>query len=210
MDQWTQKIRNRLVVNVDDRSCLLLILDFKGFFFGHSRVRPAGLDHCHPLPSISLMMAQFELSCKRRATNFKRMCALFPYSCACDFVACYTDCSDFESLVLLDPTRGAKEKKPLEIRDKGVQRLWHIPCAYMQKSKKSKHNAPDGRTGTPLIVLLLEIRNRKQAERRSGKSKSSHRIDHEVHLIHSFDTSDDSTAVTSNNCNVSRPNRPYA
>ncbi|GKD77791.1 hypothetical protein Tco_1340412 [Tanacetum coccineum] len=42
------------------------------------------------------------------------------------------------------------------------------------------------------------------------RSKSSHRLDHEVHLIHSFELFDDRPRSQGHSCNGLRPNRPYA
>ncbi|GKE46486.1 hypothetical protein Tco_1477744, partial [Tanacetum coccineum] len=41
-------------------------------------------------------------------------------------------------------------------------------------------------------------------------SKSSHWLDHEVHLIHSSELSGDRPWSKGHNCNVSRPSRPCA
>ncbi|GJU29523.1 hypothetical protein Tco_1173112 [Tanacetum coccineum] len=42
------------------------------------------------------------------------------------------------------------------------------------------------------------------------RSKSSHRPDHEVHLIHSLELFSDHPRSQGHNCNALRPNRPYA
>ncbi|GJW34982.1 hypothetical protein Tco_0057902 [Tanacetum coccineum] len=44
----------------------------------------------------------------------------------------------------------------------------------------------------------------------SDRSNSSHRIDHEVHLIHSFELSGDCPRSQGHSCNALRPSRPYA